>query len=159
MKLESKSLKELREMYPDIKSTSKVGFIEQIGSKEYESEGLGDTIEKALNSPILKPITEAVKNFIFKDGEDCNCKKRKVFLNKELKYKLKPRCLNEEEYKQWGEFRKDLTLEIANSDIKYVCALYASVMNRQYFEPCRNCSPKPLIYMIDNLNIVYDSYK
>jgi len=154
MELQSKTLKELREMYPSIKSTSKDGFIRQI-----PSEGLGDTIEKVLHSPVLKPITEVIKKVMFKDGEDCGCNKRKVALNKEFKYKLKPRCFTESEYKEWGVFKEGLTLSIANSDIKYICLLYSSVMNRQYFEPCRNCSPKPLIYMIDKLNVVYDSYK
>jgi len=152
--LHNKTLKELRELYPSIKSTSKDGFIKQI-----PSEGLGDTIEKVLDSPILKPITNVVKKLIFKDGDDCGCKERKILLNKTFKYKLKPRCFTESEHKEWGIFKNRLTLRIPNEDVKYVCNLYASVMNRQYFEPCRNCSPKPLIYMIDNLNIVYDSYK
>jgi hypothetical protein len=156
--LHSKSLKELRVLYPGIKTNSKKVFLERI-----PSEGLGDTIEKVLDSPVLKPITKALKKLIFKDGEDCGCKERKLFLNKEFKYKYKPRCFAEQEYKEWGAFRKKLeesnTLKIENKEIKYICKIFSSIMNRQYYEPCRNCSPKPLIYMIDNLNVVYDSYK
>tara|TARA_R110000744_G_scaffold5110_5_gene17996 strand:+ start:910 stop:1386 length:477 start_codon:yes stop_codon:yes gene_type:complete len=158
MKLESKSLKELRNMYPYIKSTSKAGFIEKLDESRYNGKGLGDSVEKILHSSLLKPITEAIKKVLFKEGEDCGCKDRKRFLNEALKHRIK-RCFTESEYEQWGEFRKDLTLQIASSDIKYVCALYASLMDRQYFEPCRNCSPKPLLYMIDSINFVYDSYK
>jgi hypothetical protein len=204
--LHNKSLKELREIYPNIKSTSKAGFIKQLesathefkykketqeeidaradkldkafedagyptlnegetiemvleSSKQIQSQGLGDTIEKVLASPAIAPITKAIKKVIFKDGEDCGCKERKVFLNQKFKYKLKPRCLTEQEHKEWGKFAKNLTLKIEDKQIKYICKLYSEVMQRQYFEPCRNCSPKPLIYMIDNLNVVYDSYK
>lgn len=167
--LHSKSLKELRVLYPGIKSTSKDGFVKQVKLKTLTSlvstgdlkpsQGLGDTIEKVLDSPILKPITTAAKKLLFKDGEDCGCKERKVKLNQLFKYKLKPRCLTEQEHKEWGQFTKTLTLKIDDKQIKYICKLYSEVMSRQYFEPCRNCSPKPLIYMIDNLNVVYDSYK
>jgi len=127
--------------------------------RKKKSKGLGDTVEKVLDSPGIKPITKAIKKALFKDGEDCGCKERKVKLNQLFKYKLKPRCLTESEYKQWGEFKKIVTLTINDKQIKYICKLYSEVMQRQYFEPCRNCSPKPLIYMIDNLNVVYDSYK
>ena len=77
-------------MYPLIKSTSKDGFISQI-----PSEGLGDTIEKVLDSLILKPVTKAIKKAIFKDGEDCGCDKRKAKLNQIFNYKRKAlRCLD-----------------------------------------------------------------
>ncbi len=129
--LHSKSLKELRVLYPGIKSTSQKGFLEQI-----PSEGLGDTIEKVLESPVLKPITKAVKKIIFKDGDDCGCKERKLKLNKLFKYKYKPRCFTEEEYKQWGKFKTELeaksSLRIENDEIKYICTTFSSIMNRQY---------------------------
>ena len=152
--LHSKSLKELRVLYPGVKATSQKGFLSQI-----PSEGLGDTIEKVLESPILKPITKAIKKIIFKDGEDCGCKERKQKLNQAFKYKLKPRCLTEQEHKEWGAFKKIVTLTISDKQIKYICKTFSEVMNKQYYEPCRGCSPKPLLYMIDSLNVVYDSYE
>lgn len=174
--LHSKSLKELRVLYPGVKSTSKDGFIRQIPEVTITlsdkvlspnkiniatklDEGLGDTIEKVLESPILKPITKAIKKLIFKDGEDCGCKERKQKLNQAFKYKLKPRCLTEQEYIEWGEFKKIVTLTISDKQIKYICKVFSEVMNKQYYEPCRGCSPKPLLYMIDSLNVVYDSYE
>ena len=126
--LHSKSLKELRVLYPGIKSTSKDGFLEQI-----PREGLGDTIEKVLESPILKPITKAIRKIIFKDGEDCGCKERKVKLNQTFKYKLKPRCFTEQEYKEWGAFKKIVTLTIVDKQVKYICKTFSEVMNKQYY--------------------------
>jgi len=119
-----------------------------------KSKGLGDTIEKALDNPVGK----ALKKLIFKDGEDCGCDERKKKLNKVFRYKLKPRCFTEEEYKEWGTFKDTVTLRMDHNQILYLCKLFSSVMNRQYYKPCTNCSPKPFIYMIDKLNIVYDSY-
>ena len=152
--LHSKSLKELRVLYPGVKSNSKDGFINKI-----PSEGLGDTIEKVLESPILKPITKAIKKLIFKDGEDCGCKARKQKLNQVFKYKLKPRCFTEQEHKEWGEFKKVVTLKMDHDQILYLCKTFSEVMNKQYYKPCLNCTSKPFIYMIDSLNVVYDSYE
>ena len=166
--LHSKSLKELRVIYPHLKSNSKDGFLKKIKVEEIDviiedfklpSEGLGDTIEKVLESRILKPLTKVLKKIIFKDGEDCGCKERKQKLNQVFKYKLKPRCFTEQEHKEWGEFKKIVTLTINDKQIRYICKTFSVVMNKQYYEPCRGCSPKPLLYMIDSLNVVYDSYE
>jgi len=160
MNLQDKSLKELREMYPEIKSTSKQGFIDQI-----PSEGLGDTIEKALNSPVLKPITKAVKKAIFKDGEDCGCDKRKVKLNQIFRYKRKAlRCLNEDElnrYKDYIKRRKINKWEIEDQHL--LIDLYAKVFAIQYNIKnfCHNCSGsgQTLLKMSNELDKVVDSYK
>ena len=132
-------------------------------TKEYKdwkaSEGLGDTIEKVLNSPLIKPLTNIVKKVIWKDEEDCGCDDKQKKWNKKYSYKFKPkRCFTENEYKDWGLFKKDLTLNFKPKQIKYICSLYSSVMGSQYFEPPKN-NNKPLIHMIDKLNIVYDSYE
>lgn len=135
-------------------------------SKEYRDwkknnpEGLGDTIENILHSQPLKSTTEAIKNVIFKDGKDCGCDKRKEQLNKIFPYRIKPaRCLTENEYKEYSEFKQNRTLRLSNHQIKFVCKLYSEVFKKQYFEPCRNCSAKPMIRMIESLDKVFDSYE
>lgn len=63
--------------------------------------GLGDVVEKVVNSKAIKPITEAIKKAIWKDGEDCGCEGRKEVLNKLKLYSAK--CMSEELYKQFGK--------------------------------------------------------
>ncbi len=158
--LHSKSLKELRVLYPNIKSTSKSKFLNQI-----PSEGLGDTIEKVLDSPILKPLTKVVKKLIFKDGDDCGCKERKAKLNKLFRYKRKAvRCLNEEEYNRYKKYIDRRTLNKWEAeDIQLLIDLYAKVFAIQYYMRsfCKNCngSGQILLKMSNELDIIYESYE
>lgn len=115
-----------------------------------KSKGLGDTIEKIIHSTGLQ---------IFVEGKDCGCEKRKEMLNELFPYRFKARCLTEEEYNSWKEFKAVRTLTISREQVNYVCELYASVFNRPIWFPCSSCSPKPLISMIDKLDKVYDSYE
>jgi len=122
-----------------------------------KSEGLGDTIEKVLEVTGAKKLVS-----VFVDGKDCGCNKRKVSLNKTFSYRMKPRCFTEAEYKQWKATKDKITLKTLRADTKqidYICTLHSEVMNRQYFKPPVNGSIKSLIDMVDNINIVYDSYK
>ena len=114
-----------------------------------KSKGLGDTIEKIIKATHLD---------IFVEGKDCNCEKRKEKLNELFPYRFKARCLTEQEYNNWKEFKAIRTLTISKQQIDYVCELYASVFNRILWKPCSGCSPKPMISMIDKLDKVYDSY-
>ena len=59
---------------------------------------------------------------------------------------------------RWGNFKKERTLLISNEQRKYICTLYAKTFNKPYYEPCINCSPKPLIKMIEMLDKVYETY-
>ena len=123
-----------------------------MGSKK--SIGLGDTIEKIIHATGLQ---------IFVEGKDCGCEGRRDALNKMFPYrraedKLTPRCLTEDEYNSWKEFKAVRTLTISREQVNYVCELYASVFNRPIWFPCASCSPKPLISMIDKLDKVYESY-
>lgn len=128
--------------------------------KTRTSRGLGDTVEKALKAPGINKVTEAVKKVIWKDNEDCGCKKRKEKLNQLFAYKFKPvRCFTEVEYNEWGKFMKERTLRIEHDTIVSICKLFASIFNRLYYEPCRNCSPKPLMNMIERLDAIYNSYE
>jgi len=128
---------------------------------EPQETGLGDVLEKVLEHPAVKPVTNVIKKLIWKDGKDCNCKETKEKLNQ---YKLPRRfkvvrCLTYTEYKTWETFVKTRTLNVDRATIKMICTLYAGIFNRQYYEPCGNCSPKPLIHMIDKLDTVYNSYE
>ena len=114
-----------------------------------KSRGLGDTIEKIIKATHLD---------IFVNGKDCGCEKRKEKLNELFPYRFKARCLTEEEYNSWKEFKAIRTLTISKEQVDYICELYASVFNRQLWKPCSSCSPKPLISMIDKLDKVYSSY-
>ena len=114
------------------------------------SKGLGDTIEKVIKATGLQ---------IFVEGKDCNCEKRKEKLNELFPYRFKARCLTEDEFTSWKEFKAIRTLTISREQVNYVCELYASVFNRPiWFPDCASCSPKPLISMIDKLDKVYESY-
>jgi hypothetical protein len=117
--------------------------------KSKPSIGLGDTIEKIIKATHLD---------IFVDGKDCGCEQRKEKLNQLFPYRFKARCLTEQEYNSWKEFKAIRTLLINKEQIDYICELYASVFNRQLWKPCSGCSPKPLISMIDKLDKVYESY-
>ncbi len=66
-------------------------YKEWVASKNNQSEGLGDTIEKITEATGIKKAVEFIA------GKDCGCDKRKEKLNKLFPYK-KPECLTEEEY-------------------------------------------------------------
>jgi len=121
-----------------------------------QHKGLGDTVEAVLEK------TGASKLFhIFVDGEDCGCDDRKEILNNLFPYRFKARCLTEQEYNDWKEFKDIRTLKLEWKQVIYVCDLYASVFNRQKWYPeCHNCSGtvKTLISMIDKLDKVYNAY-
>jgi len=118
-------------------------------ARQKKSKGLGDTIEKIIKATHLD---------IFVEGKDCGCEKRKEKLNQLFPYRFKARCLTEQEYNQWKEFKAARTLTINREQVDMVCELYASVFNRQIWKPCASCSPKPMISMIDKLDKVYESY-
>lgn len=124
-----------------------------------KSGGAGTKLKEVLESPIAKPIVKAIKKLIWKDGEDCNCKERENSINELLPARFKARCLTEKEHKEWKAFQKVRTLKISYEQIIMVCKLYASVFNRLYWQPCTNCSPKPLIGMIEKLDLVHKAYE
>lgn len=86
----------------------------------------------------------------------------RVKLNQLFSYRFKPRCFKESEYNEWKETKENITLKTLRADtkqIEYICKLHSEVMNKQYFKPPHNGSIKSLIDMVDNINVVYDSYK
>lgn len=119
-----------------------------------KSKGLGDTVEKVLETTGVKKLFH-----IFVDGKDCGCEERKQKLNELFPYRFKARCLTEKEYNDYKVFKETRTLKMEWDQVKYVCELYASVFSRQIWYPCIGCSPKILIGMIDKLDKVYDAYE
>jgi len=117
-----------------------------------ESLGLGDVVDSITNKTGIKKVVKAFK-------KDCGCNERKQKWNEISLFKkgLKPRCFTDEEKEQYKEFFNTRTLKISNEQRIFISKLYASVFNRPYYEPCINCSPKPLIAMIQNLDKVYEN--
>ena len=74
-------------------------------------------------------------------------------------YRTKARCLTEKEYNDWKQFTEIKTITLLAEQVKFICDLYSSVFYRPVWYPCSNCSPKPLISMIDKLDLIYNSYE
>jgi hypothetical protein len=119
-----------------------------------QAKGLGDTVESIIKLTGLD---------IFVKGKDCGCEKRKEWLNelgeKIFPSRFVPRCFTEDEYIGWKNFRERRSADkIMANEVDYICRLFANVFNRRYYRPCSGCSPKPLIDMIDKLDLVFESY-
>lgn len=115
---------------------------------------LGDAVEKITKATGIKKAVE-----IFMDGKDCGCEKRKEYLNKLLPIRFKANCFTEKQYNDWKSFKEIRTITISSQQVKFVCELYADIFSKPVYYPCTNCSPQPLITMIDRLDLVYDSYQ
>ena len=89
-----------------------------------------------------------------KKKKPCGCQKANLKLSKGLK----ARCLTKDEYKSYSEFKQTKGLNALTDNTKYICKLYADVFSRPYYEPKINTSTKPIIKMLDSLDIVYDNY-
>ncbi len=135
---------------------------------EYKEEkGLGDKVEQALNHPILKPIVEAAKKIIWKDGKDCGCSERKIELNKKgLPGRAQAlRCMTEEQHKIYGEFKKekDLYQQYPQEYIKPLVDMYAHIFALQYQvrDLCANCAGAYNIMkkIEKRIDVVYNSYE
>ena len=118
-----------------------------------QSKGLGDDIAKAIEVVGAKKVIE-----IFLNGKDCGCDKRQDKLNILFpKRRLKARCLTEQEFNEWSEFKKVRTLKLTPEQVKYVISFYASVFNVSPFN-CPTCSPKVILEQIDRLDKVHETY-
>jgi hypothetical protein len=124
-------------------------------TKKEQSKGVGDTLEKVFEATGVKKLVE-----IFVDGKDCGCEQRKEKLNELLPYRFKARCLTEEEYNEYKDYREVRTLKMSYEQLLYICKLYASVFGRQVWIPeCPECNKKTIIGMIDKLDKVFESYE
>jgi len=122
------------------------------------SQGLGDDIEKFLNQPLMKPITEKVKKLLWKNSEDCGCDERKDKLNA-LFPRRQPLCMTEEEYNWWTAFRDKNSTEIMPDETNYIAQMYTRLFQRKkIYHPC-HCNPKAWQEMINHLNYIWDTYQ
>jgi len=150
-----KTLKQLREEYPTIKSNSVKGFLQKLK----EAEGLGDTIEAITETTGIKKAVEWLAN-----GRDCGCDERKKMLNRKFRYKAE--CMVQSEYEWWTGFLKryDMYLKHTNSmprsDIYELHRLYRRLF-RVNLKICTNCgSAKDVIAnAVRDINIIYNSYE
>jgi hypothetical protein len=122
-----------------------------------KKKGLGDQVETFTKATGIKAVVDKISEVT---GVDCGCEKRKEWLNN-LPNVLsrKARCLTEQEYNDWEEFTAIKTVRITPKQVKFICDLYATVFSRPVYYPCVNCSPRPLINMIDKLDIVFEGHK
>jgi len=118
-------------------------------TRKKRPRGLGDTVETIIKATGLDKLV----------SDDCGCEERKRKLNELLPYRYKARCVTPEEVEQWKDFKSELQIRIAHDKIIFVCDLYASIFNKQTWYPCSGCSPKPLINMINRLDVVFDEFK
>lgn len=123
--------------------------------KEQESKGLGDVVEAITKATGIKAIVEAVT-------DNCGCNDRKKNWNKIRLFKknLVPRCLTDDEKSEWKLFRENQEwriegIKLFDADINYIWSTYQSAFNVSVSKPCTNCSPAPLIYMMEDIDKLY----
>jgi len=117
-------------------------------TRKRKPKGLGDTVETIIKATGLDKLV----------SDDCGCEELKRKLNELLPYRYKARCVTEEELTEWKSFQERRTIKIEWDDVQFICKLYADVFNKQYWEPCSGCSPKPLISIINRLDVVFDEF-
>lgn len=126
------------------------------------SKGLGDDIEKVLESPAIKPITESIKKLVWgESSEDCGCDERKELLNK-LFPKNRPNCFTKEQYEDWTEISGTIkkTGEISHENQTKIIMYLRSILNMSVSgDGCRNCSASIWKKYIDLLDKVASTYK
>ena len=131
------------------------------------TEGLGTTIEKVLNSKILKPLTDLVKEVLWSDSEDCGCEERKKMLNKLIPYKRKVNWLSKDDYifmrdftEKWENGLKDDKKATShNPTIIQISQVYCRVFNLKYLAPICTCSPKVYKQKVEETIKVYKHIK
>lgn len=117
----------------------------------------GDHIEDVLNSKAVKPVTEAVKKVIFKDGEDCGCDKRKEIANKWHQTVLN--CFDEAKYKLYGMFRKTRKNNLDKHQIKVLNEVSNHVFGLDAVDKnCSSCNATTTKDLINKLDKLHDSY-
>lgn len=132
-------------------------------TKEYKQwvktqKGLGDIVEDFTEATGIKSIVKKVF------GDDCGCNERKAKLNKIkiISKKKAVRCLTEDMYNEYNEYRKRRTLQYLYEDVTMLIRLYAHVFAIQYDQKrlCVGCSGtyKIVKQMEDLLDKVYESY-
>ena len=114
-----------------------------------KSEGLGDTVEKILEST---GVAKVVKWIL---GEDCGCDERKAKLNELFPYK-KPLCLDELEYEWLTAFFSKNTNTVLPSEQKQMLNIHSRIFGVRN-EPT-SCAPC-LLSRINELKEVFNTYE
>ena len=86
------------------------------------------------------------------------CLKRQEKWNKLFPFRRQPRELTPDELIAWRKFSKPVKTRLTDTERKFVCKIYSDVFKRLYFEPCLNCSPAPIVFMIEQMNEVVKTY-
>lgn len=131
-----------------------ISFVNDVVSKGtgIKSSGLGDDIEKLLNSKLMKPITNRVKKILWEDNEDCGCDARKEKLNKIFRYNT-PECLTEDEYEAVGKLINKGV--IRPDEQKELNTIYNRVFHDKVeMTMCGSC----LADRVSRLKKIYDTY-
>ena len=113
-----------------------------------KSEGLGDTVEKILESTGVAKVAKWIL------GEDCGCDERKAKLNELFPYK-KPLCLDELEYEWLTAFFSKNTNTVLPSEQRVILTIYNRIFQKRN-EPtsCSSC----LRGWVEDLKKIYLNY-
>jgi hypothetical protein len=118
-------------------------------ARRKKSQGLGDTIANITH-------TLGIDKLIPKD---CGCDERREKLNRLFPYKFKPRCFTDEEYNWYSEYLTRNSIKVSKEVVKALCELHASIFNlKSVWYPCVTCSPKPLIEIINRLDLHHKNH-
>ena len=106
-------------------------------TKEYKEwkklQGAGDLVEKVLQVTKL----DKVAKFIL--GEDCNCDKRKEYLNQVMPF-AKIECLKEDEYLWLNDYFKERRNKMSPSTQDHFNVIYNRVFNKKVGRSsCASC--------------------
>jgi len=121
--------------------------------------GLGDTVEKILNSDVLAPITNIIKKAIFKDPTNCGCEDRKKALNNLFPYSKKVNWLSENDYIWVEEYMSRMhPTKVVHEDLKRISEIHASVFGHKFVMLC-NCNGKRVKEWREDILKVYSEIK
>ena len=126
--------------------------------KAAPSKGVGDVVEDVLNSAPIKPVTEAVKKLLWKDGEDCGCDERKEKLNKLFRRIKKPRCLSEDDYIAMKAILPKVESYVDYGDMERIARAHASVFNYHFAGACSSCSSRNRT-IINDMKLILKEYE
>ncbi len=120
---------------------------------------MGDVVEDVLNSAPVKPVTEAVKKLIWKDGEDCGCEERKERLNNiKFSRSKKPRCLTEYDYIAMKQILPKIGSYVEYGDMERIARAHASVFNYHFAGTCSSCGSRNRA-IIDDMKKILKEYE
>lgn len=133
------------------KKTTKTTAVPRKRVRKKKADGLGDTIEQALEATGISKVAK----FIL--GEDCGCEERKAKLNRMFPYK-KPNCLTEKEYDYLHAFfsrKKKNSITIPEQ--QELAQIYLRVFNQRVAmsSSCSSCWRDT----IHRLEKVYNEYQ